>query len=343
MTAAIGRTNRLVSLAGTLRKRGAAPATIEAALFAENATFAPPLPPVPALPPMTPEDAARITGELLETCRVWIRRYIVVSEEQAVIMGAWILHTYAFDVAETTPYLHITAPEKACGKSRLMEALEALAAAPIRSGGMTAAALIRTIESMSPTIFLDEMDTQLNGNKEYAEAIRGILNEGFRKGGTFYKCVGKDFDLKGFNVYCPKCFAGIGQLPDTVASRSIPVEMRRKLPGETVEPFRQKAVKAAALPIRRALEAWTERGAAVLLSRIEPAPITSLSDRQNDIAEPLLCIAHLAKDGWLRRLSVALQAVFKTACVEDASNGTPCSPTFAPYLMSARRSPFHRR
>jgi hypothetical protein len=39
-----GRTNRLVSLAGTLRKRGEAPATIEAALLAANASFAPPLP-----------------------------------------------------------------------------------------------------------------------------------------------------------------------------------------------------------------------------------------------------------------------------------------------------------
>jgi hypothetical protein len=81
------------------------------------------------------------------------------------------------------------------------------------------------------------------------------------------------------------------------------------------------------------LEAWTERGAAALLSRIEPAPITSLSDRQNDIAEPLLCITHLAKDGWLRRLSVALQAVFKTACVEDASNGTT--------LLADIRAVFH--
>jgi len=118
-----------------------------------------------------------------------------------------------FDAAETTPYLHITAPEKACGKSRLMEALEALSAAPIRSGGMTAAALVRTIEAKKPTIFLDEMDAQLGGDKEFAEAIRGILNEGFRKGGIFYKCVGKDFDLKGFRVYCPKCFAGIDSCP----------------------------------------------------------------------------------------------------------------------------------
>jgi hypothetical protein len=186
---------------------------------------------------------------------------------------------------------------------------------------MTAAALVRTIEAKKPTIFLDEMDAQLNGDKEYAEAIRGILNEGFRKGGVFYKCVGKDFELKAFHVYCPKCFAGIGQLPDTVSSRSIVIEMRRKLPGEAVEPFRQRAVKIAAMPIKADLEAWAARRAADLLQTIEPAPIASLGDRQNDIAEPLLCIAQLAGEEWLQRLNGALQAVFGAAGVEDTSIG----------------------
>lgn len=280
------------------------------------------VPPVVApQPPMTTAEAATITGELLERCRAWVRRYIIVSDEQAVIMAAWTLHTYVFNAAETTPYIHITAPEKACGKSRLMETLESLAAAPIRSGGMTAAALVRTIEAKKPTIFLDEMDAQLGGDKEYAETLRGILNEGFRKGGVFYKCVGKDFDLKGFSVYCPKCFAGIGRLPGTVSSRSIVIEMRRKLPGEDVEPFRQKAVKSAALPIKKALEAWAARGAAGLLETITPASLAFLSDRQNDIAEPLLCIAQLAGNGWLQRLTDALQTVFKAAGVEDGSIG----------------------
>ena len=270
---------------------------------------------------MTLGEAATITWELIEGCRAWIRRYIVVSEEQAVIMAVWILHTYVFDVAEITPYVHITAPERECGKSSLMDALAAIAAAPIRSGGMTAAALVRTIEAKKPTLFLDEMDAQLGGDKEYAEAIRGILNEGFKKCGVFYKCVGKDFDLKGFHVYCPKCFAGIGQLPATVSSRSIIIDMRRKLAGETVEPFRQRAVKATALPIKTALEAWTVRGAADLLQSIESASIAGLSDRQNDIAEPLLAIAQLAGDEWLHRLTAALQTVFKAAGAQDGSIG----------------------
>lgn len=276
---------------------------------------------VSTVPPMTPEEAARVTGKLLETCRVWIQRYIVVSEEQAVIMAAWTLHTYVFDAAEYTPYIHITAPEKACGKSRLMDVLEALAAVPIRSGGMTAAALVRCIDAKAPTIFLDEMDAQLAGNKEYAEVIRGILNVGFERGGKFYKCDGKSHELREFNAYCPKCFAGIGQLPDTVASRSIRIEMRRKLPGESVEPFRRRAVQEAAAPIKAELEAWGARGAAGQLETIRPGSIARLNDRQNDIAEPLLCIAQLAGDGWLQRLTDALQAVFKAASVEDGSIG----------------------
>jgi hypothetical protein len=267
-------------------------------------------------------DLSRITGELLETTQAWIRRYIVATDEQVLIMAAWILHTYTFDAAETTPYIHIAAPDKECGKSRLMETLAAIAARPIRSGGMTAAALVRTIEAMKPTIFLDEMDAQLGGDKDFAETIRGILNEGFRRGGTFFKCVGKDFELKAFNVFCPKCLAGIGHLPETVSSRSIVIEMRRKLPEEAVESFRQRAVEKAAQPIRKGLDAWASPGTVALLQAIQPAPIEGLGDRQNDIAEPLLCIAQLAGEEWLRKITQALQRIFNTARVDESSIGT---------------------
>lgn len=182
------------------------------------------LPPLPTL--------EMLTAELLAKGVSWVRRYVALSEDQAVILAGWVMHTYAFDASETTPYIHITAPEKACGKSRLMDVLVAIAAKPIRSGGMTAAALVRCIDNGSPTIFLDEMDAQLGGEKEYAEAIRGILNEGFRRGGKFFKCDGKSHELREFNAYSPKCFAGIGRIPDTVASRSIAIEMRRKLHGD---------------------------------------------------------------------------------------------------------------
>src|SRR5665213_3553165 len=125
-----------------------------------------PAPAVSTLSPMTPEDAAVVTAKLLEDCRAFIRRYIVVSEEQAVVMAAWILHTFVFDAAEFTPYIHITAPEKECGKSNLMDLLAAVAATPAQSSGTTPAALVRLADAMKPTIFIDEMDALLKGSKE---------------------------------------------------------------------------------------------------------------------------------------------------------------------------------
>ena len=128
-------------------------------------------PDVPALPIMTPEDAARITGPLLEACRAWISRYVVVSGEQADIMAAWVMHTYVFDAFEVTPYLFISSPEKGSGKSTLLRILKAVAYRGRSSSGMSGAALARVVEASRPTLYLDELDAQMKGNKETASAL----------------------------------------------------------------------------------------------------------------------------------------------------------------------------
>jgi hypothetical protein len=260
-----------------------------------------------------------ITAELLDTCRDWVRCYVILSADQAVILAAWILHTWAFEASEITPYIHITAPEKACGKSRLMDVLAAIASKPAQSSGMTAPALVRCLDRDAPTIFLDEVDTQVAGNKEIGEAIRGILNAGFQRGGKFSKCDGPQHKLRDFNVYSPKCHAGIGHIWDTVSSRSIAIEMRRKLPGESVEPFRRRDVNTAALPIRQQLEAWSQTETLDRLLPMRPAAIQGISDRQNDMAEPLLAIAELAGSEWRGSLTDALRSVFSSQASEDVS------------------------
>jgi hypothetical protein len=280
------------------------------------------IPPVVApQPPMTMGEAAKITGELLETCRTWIRRYTVVSDEQAVIMAAWTLHTYVFDAFEVTPYLFISSPEKGSGKSTLLRILKAVSCRGRSSSGMSGAALARVVEGSRPTLFLDEIDAQMKGNKETAENIRGILNSGYEPEGVYTRCVGQDFAVKDFPTFCPKCLAGIGDLWDTVSDRSIIIEMRRKLPRETVEPDRKLAVKTAAAPVKAGLEEWAARGAADLLRSIRPTPLSGFNPRQNDIAEVLLAIAQLAGGGWPQRLTQALTVVCKATRAEDASIG----------------------
>ncbi len=339
------RTKRLVSLAGTLQRRMADPATIEAALIAENATKCdPPLakskvvsiardipkrypagesaaPIVAASSPMSPEEAVRITAELLDKCSAWIRRFVILGEAEIVILTCWLLHTWAFAAAVVTPYIHIRSAEKSSGKTTLMLVLKALAHTARFSSGISASALARVVSKFAPTLFLDELDAQMKGDKEKAQDIRGVLNGGFDSSGTYTRCVGKDFDVVDYPTFCPKALAGIGELWDTVESRCIIIEMRRRLPVEKVESFRFRRIEKDATPIKDALQNWSDGEVAKYLEGIEIPDIPGLNDRQMDISEPLLQIAQLAGDAWFQRLTEALQTIFVAASAEDTSIG----------------------
>ncbi len=261
------------------------------------------------------------SAALLDACRTWVGRYIVLSEDQINILAVWILHTWAIEAAESTPYLHITAPEKGCGKTQLLEVLEPVVCNPCLTGGMFAAALLRTVDAEHPTILLDEVDAAFNGDREFSETLRGILNSGFRCGGNYRKCVGKGHELKSFQVFGAKALAGIGKIPDTVASRSIVIEMRRKTATERTERCRSRELREAAKPLVEGLKQWADSGVIPILAATRPTLPDELTDRQQDISEPLLAIADLAGGEWPSRLRCSLLALFGSAASEDSSLG----------------------
>src|SRR5262249_47955765 len=148
---------------------------------------------------------------------------------------------HALKAARETPYLAIHSAEKQSGKTRLLEVLELLVHKPWLTGRVTAPCLIRKVDHVSPTLLLDESDAAFNGEKEYAEALRGILNTGHREDGKASCCVGQGANVtfKDFRTYCAKAVAGIGRnLPDTVMDRSIPILLKRQVAGEKVARFR---------------------------------------------------------------------------------------------------------
>jgi hypothetical protein len=118
----------------------------------------------------------------------FIRRFVFLSESQARVAAAWVIHTHAFASATSTPYLAITSAEKQSGKTRLLEVFEMLVANPWLTGSVSAAVLSRNIDKKSPTLLLDESDAAFGGEKEYAEALRCVLNTGHRAGGVFSTC-----------------------------------------------------------------------------------------------------------------------------------------------------------
>jgi hypothetical protein len=261
-------------------------------------------------------------GALLDKIVAHIRRYMVMTEAQARAVSLWVVHTHSLQAADTTPYLSITSPEKASGKSQLLELLEMLTFEPWLTGRVTAAVLPRRIEAKQPTLLLDESDTAFASNQEYAETLRGVLNSGYRRSGIYSCCTGQGANLtyKDFPTFCAKAIAGIGKLPDTVADRSIPIRLRRAAKGERGERFRRRNVKPLAEPLRQELEQW----AAIYTPRLFEANPTlpeELSDRQQDVCEPLLAIADVAGGEWPERARLALIELCAQALAADDSIG----------------------
>ena len=249
------------------------------------------------------DDAQSVLGELAG----FLRRYVVLSEAQTVVIALWVVHTHCLQAASATAYLSITSAEAESGKTRLLEALEQVVAKPWLTGRTSAAALPRKIDADCPTLLLDESDAAFNGERDYAEALRGILNSGYRRSGRASLCVGQGANLavRDFSTFCAKAVAGIGSLPDTVASRSLPIRLTRRAPDERVEPFYEEEVREGTEPLRQALAAFAEHHLDALASA-RPALPAGLRDRTADCVRPLLAIADLAGGGWPHRSREAI-------------------------------------
>lgn len=249
-------------------------------------------------------------ADLLEEASAFISDYVVFARPaQEVAVCLWIVHTHLFEQFDISPCLAVTSPEKRSGKSRLLDVLQLLVAKPWRAILPSDAVVFRKIEADGPTLLLDEVDA-IFGAKTAAqyEGLRALLNAGHRKGATVPRCLERGFQVKDYSVFCPKALAGIGNLPDTVADRSIPIRLARRTKQETVRKFRFREVEARAEPLKTQIESYASSAD---LARFYPAIPDELNDRAADSWEPLLCIADAAGGKWpelARRAALTLSA-----------------------------------
>lgn len=240
-------------------------------------------------------------GEALADVERFIRAYVVAGEAQIVAVVLWTVHTYVPDAAEQSPYLAVTSPEKRSGKTRLLEVLELLVSGPWRVVLPSEAVLYRKLHRDKPTLMLDETDAIFRDHSPRYEPLRGLLNAANRRGTTVPRCLEQGGKLIDFEVFGPKVLAGIGDLPDTVADRAIPIRLKRRAPGETVMRFRYREADAAAAPIRERLEAWAEAAVESLGDARPTVPNLGDDDRAAETWEPLLAIADTAGGDWPTR------------------------------------------
>ena len=253
--------------------------------------------------------ASRDGAAALADARAFIARFCALPTEHAyTAVTLWAAHAWTLDAFDSTPRLAFLSPEPGSGKTRALEILTLLVPWPMHAVNATPAALFRSVADPASrrTILFDEIDTIFGPKAKEHEELRGLLNAGHRRSGVAYRCVGEGTrqEVAAFPAYAAVALAGLGQLPDTILTRSIVIRMRRRAPHEHVEPYRARIHEPEGKKLGQQFGDWAATATEALAGSWPDMP-PGVTDRPADVWEPLLAVADAAGGPWPDRARAA--------------------------------------
>ena len=257
-----------------------------------------------------------------------IRSHLILEHpSHADAAALWAVATYRMDLWSIFPKFLISSPEKECGKTTFLELLEAIVLKPVMAANVTASSFFRLIEEMQPTFLIDEADLSIKNNNQ----LLSLFNASHRKRGAFK--INSEVTVKGnwtpkqWSLWTPQVIAGIGQQEDTLMSRSICINLRRKMHNETVASVALDYYESLE-KLRTHLENWTSQ--INLTDHTWEVPSQG-SDRSKDNWKPLFVVAAKAGGGWIDKAHAAYEQL------EVNSKASNSISTGTELLMDIRR------
>jgi hypothetical protein len=233
--------------------------------------------------------------QLIRELELFFQERAFLPDGAALVCAYFVLNTWVFDVFDATPYICLESAVPGCGKSTVIKLLTAVSSKGMVATSMTEA-IFRLIHQERPTLCVDEAEA-LEGRTERAEALRSILNEGYKRGGRVPRCVGEENEVKFFEVYSPKVLAAIGGLSGALLDRCLVIHMERAPSGCKRKSTRIRAVTRDSRPLVDKLEAYAVqyRDQLQKLYDLEPAEgyWPYIVDREAELWGPLLIHARL--------------------------------------------------
>ena len=264
---------------------------------------------------MTSQAAFADGAALLTELRAALTRYVILpNDETADAVTLWIAATHAQPAWAHAPRLVIRAPEKRCGKSRLLDVVEATCHDPFITVNSSEAAIYRSVTEDPPTLLVDEADTIFGPKADGNEGLRGLLNAGHQRNRPTVRYDASANRVEKLPTFAMAALAGIGAMPDTIEDRAIIARMRRRAPGETVAPYRHRRDRPLLQSVRHRIAEWL-RADMPALERAEPS--MPVEDRAADTWEPLVAVADHAGGDWPDRARTAVLVL--TAEVEGST------------------------
>lgn len=269
-------------------------------------------------PPTRTTEQAADGAAILDQLHACITKYVILPSPEAVdAVALWIAATHAQTAWAHAPRLVIRAPEKRCGKSRLLDIVEGTCHDPLITVNASPAAVYRAVGTgQPPTLLVDEADTLFGGkNADANEDLRGLLNAGHQRNRPAIRWDAATQRLEKIPTFAMAALAGIGAMPDTIEDRAVVIRMRRRAPGEKVAPYRHRRDGPALRAIAQQLAGWLHAHLAELEAAEPPMPV---EDRAADTWEPLVAVADLAGGTWPARARKAVTTL--TAEADEAGN-----------------------
>ena len=287
----------------------------------------------PANPPPEPRDAqvpranvkhaAFDDPKMMDSLVAFLRRYLVCEEYQLDLLALWIVHTRCFQHFPTAAYLDIRSAEAESAKTLCMQLLNLLCDCPWMATGPTPATVIDrllagrsmkelvkkdgTLACPPPFTILVDNHHHTLGRSERQQVL-AMLNSGSARN-TRYVLNNVEYSLFG-----PKAFAGNARLPTSLASRCIPIVLKRKKRSQAVASFELGAARAAAANLLQWLDSLAGEPQWIIekVKQGPPAlPDWELTAREKDAAVPLLHIANAIGGSWPQKAAAAVISCFK--------------------------------
>ncbi|NBP23510.1 MAG: hypothetical protein EBU81_02915, partial [Proteobacteria bacterium] len=168
-------------------------------------------------------------------------KYLDLPPESAAgtvaTLACYSLLSYIVPGLAAVPYIAVSGP-MGSGKSRILELLQQVVFRPLLTSSTSEAAVFRSLHAFGHTALLDEAE------RLHDPEMQGVLTNllaGYKRGGCATRCEAKgdgQILLRHFNVFGCKAFAAIKEVPPTLASRCIAVQMFRSMKG-SIKPKRR--------------------------------------------------------------------------------------------------------
>lgn len=224
-----------------------------------------------------------MTGQqLIERWIAFLRRYVVMTDAQALAVALWAINTWVYDRFASVPFLEIVATTKRSGKTTLLNCLRLITRGAEQFAIVRILTILRMIEAYEGriTVLVDEAE---QFSKPSLGELRSGIATGYQKGAQHAVSQGAKF-VK-FRTFAPWAFAQIGNVHGVLRDRCIEIELSRATPERVFSEWADTAQAEAEELIAELVEYGKTH------TRIPVVMADWLRGRERDLWTPLVSVA----------------------------------------------------